>query len=128
MQSERQESVSKSELWSSHIAGWESSGQTQRIYCETHGLNFSVFCYWRKKLSERASSRPLIPITVLPDRSEPSSGSSLRTSGLSLWWARTIVSKSPNLLFPRHCSGWFVLWKAYDSESNVGRSFGAGCH
>ncbi len=85
MKSERQDSVSKSEYWSSHIAGWKASSQTQRAYCEVHGLNFSVFCYWRKKLSEPSSSRPLIPVTVLSTPSRPSSSSSLSESGLSLW-------------------------------------------
>lgn len=37
--------VSKSELWSSHMAAWKSSGLTQVAYCRQHALSLPSFGY-----------------------------------------------------------------------------------
>jgi hypothetical protein len=65
--------VSKSELWSSHMAAWKSSGLSQAAYCRQHVLSLPSFGYWRGVLGrppERPSSLALVPIRV----GEPDTG------------------------------------------------------
>ena len=59
--------VSRSEFWKDHLAGWRSSGLTQRAYCHRHALSLASFGYWRRVLSRRRlapSSLALVPIVV----------------------------------------------------------------
>jgi hypothetical protein len=55
--------VSKSEFWSSHLAGWKSGGLTQAAYCRRHALSLPSFGYWRRVL-RRPSVMPLSPSVV----------------------------------------------------------------
>ena len=64
--------VSKAEFWKDQVAGWQSSGLTQRAYCHQHALSLPSFGYWRRVLGRRRlapSSLALVPIVV----SEPES-------------------------------------------------------
>ena len=59
--------VSKSEFWKNHVAGWQSSGQTQRAYCYQHALSLPSSGYWRRVSSRRRLaplSLALVPIVV----------------------------------------------------------------
>jgi len=35
--------------WHEIIKSWEASGQSQRAYCQSHGLNYNQFRNWRHK-------------------------------------------------------------------------------
>lgn len=36
--------------WTKQIKDWETSGLTQRAYCEREGLKYSTFDYWRRQI------------------------------------------------------------------------------
>jgi len=36
--------------WQQQVAGWQASGQSQKVFCEVNDLNFHRFGYWRRKL------------------------------------------------------------------------------
>ena len=57
------------------IGQWRSSGQTQRIFCESRGVAYGTFKYWVKKQKEEKASkiknrlsRPpvLVPLNISP--------------------------------------------------------------
>ena len=37
--------------WVGLMASYEAGDQSQREFCKTHGIAYSSFCYWRKRLS-----------------------------------------------------------------------------
>ena len=45
------ESSEKSAYWESHLKNWEKSRINQSEYCRSNNLNYSVFHYWKRKLS-----------------------------------------------------------------------------
>lgn len=40
----------KLQQWTQRIKDWESSGATQRAYCEREGLKYCTFDYWRRQI------------------------------------------------------------------------------
>jgi len=42
-------SESRTSYWHQQIKAWESSGQSQKIFCQSHHLNYHRFGYWRRK-------------------------------------------------------------------------------
>ena len=52
-----EESNHLSRYWQEQISAWEQSGQTQKLFCAQHDLNYHRFGYWRRKLS--ATARPV---------------------------------------------------------------------
>ncbi|MEX0916326.1 MAG: hypothetical protein WDZ60_10555 [Wenzhouxiangellaceae bacterium] len=53
--------------WIDLVAAYEAADVPQRKFCETHGIPYSSFCYWRKKLSVEtsASSTALVELPAL---------------------------------------------------------------
>ena len=37
-------------FWQEHITTWQTSGLTQKAYSHEHGLRYSTFGYWARKL------------------------------------------------------------------------------
>ncbi len=58
------------ETWRQLIDEWSGSGLGQREFCDQHGVGYSTFCKWKKRiLSERSSPVPaLIEITPPSER------------------------------------------------------------
>ena len=57
-----------------HVEAWKSSSQTQKGYCDQHGLTFTTFQYWARKYLkqysdiESADTAPgFITLRVHPD-------------------------------------------------------------
>ncbi len=49
----------KLQQWTQRIKDWESSGVTQRAYCEREGLKYGTFDYWRRQIrSAGAAVKP----------------------------------------------------------------------
>jgi hypothetical protein len=72
--------LEKRAYWQQHLAGWAQSGQTQRAYCEQHGLKLANFAYWRKR--QGAANRPTKLIALSP---APSNATvQLTVSGLQM--------------------------------------------
>jgi len=46
------ESSELSSYWESHLHNWEKSSISQSEYCRSNDLNYSVFHYWKRKLSK----------------------------------------------------------------------------
>jgi len=42
-------SDSRTSDWQQQIKAWESSGQSQKTFCQSHHLNYHRFGYWRRK-------------------------------------------------------------------------------
>ena len=40
--------TTKRERWEQIIAEWETSGLSQKAFCQKHGLSHYLFTYWRK--------------------------------------------------------------------------------
>jgi hypothetical protein len=62
--------------WEQLMAQYEAGGLKQRAFCEQHGLAYSTFCYWRKRLrqsttienhSEHLFELPTLPVDKHPD-------------------------------------------------------------
>ena len=55
--------------WERLMASYEASDMTQRAFCAQHGLAYSSFCYWRKRLrtSQRVKDEvvPLVELSGL---------------------------------------------------------------
>ena len=45
----------KREYWKGVITGWQTSGLTQKKYCEKEGLSYSIFQSWRTVLKYEKS-------------------------------------------------------------------------
>ena len=57
-------------FWQDHVTTWQASDLTQKAYCETHGLRYSTFGYWVRKLRapsvDRESASGFVPVTLSP--------------------------------------------------------------
>ena len=61
--------------WERLMEQYKASGLKQRTFCEQHGLGYSTFCYWRKRLrqpaienhSEHLFELPMLPVDVHSD-------------------------------------------------------------
>lgn len=67
----RKSNPSKQDFWKKHLEAQPASGMSIKAYCREHGLNFSSWCYWRKRFSGVSTQTsegqgPFIPI-VMPD-------------------------------------------------------------
>ena len=50
--------------WKEILSEYEASGLTQRRFCDEHGVAYSSFCNWRKRLSQENGSSPLIELPM----------------------------------------------------------------
>jgi hypothetical protein len=67
----RKTNPSKHIFWKKHFEAQPASGMSIKAYCHEHGLDFSSWCYWRKRFSSLATQTPeaqgpFIPV-VMPD-------------------------------------------------------------
>ena len=81
------ESEALASYWLQHTEAWQSSGKTQRAYCETNELSYHRFGYWLRKFRQQAQSQKdsgFVPV-VTPSAPSQSAGLSLAfPSGLVL--------------------------------------------
>ena len=60
----------KRRFWTDHLASWRSSGLSQRMYCQRHGLSLYTLYYWRNKLAKLRGQQAegtdvvLVPVTL----------------------------------------------------------------
>jgi hypothetical protein len=54
----KEEQQKNREEWRRRMGEWEDSGLRQAEYCKQNDLKISSFLYWRKKFSEKKSTRP----------------------------------------------------------------------
>lgn len=68
----RWKDMEKAKHWRGHLDQWQKSGLSQRGYCLEHDLKCHSFHYWRKKLSETASSQlRLVPLSGRTQAANP---------------------------------------------------------
>ena len=72
--------ASKRAFWQQHLTDWAQSGQTQRAYCDQHGLKLANFSYWRKHQGTAKTSSKLIALSAAPS----SASVQLTVSGLQM--------------------------------------------
>ncbi|HSH85341.1 MAG TPA: IS66 family insertion sequence element accessory protein TnpB [Guyparkeria sp.] len=53
------------EAWRQLMAAYEASDQTQRAFCAEHGVAYSTFCYWRRRLRETGTADAGAPAPTL---------------------------------------------------------------
>lgn len=41
-------------VWKQHVEAWRADGQSQKAFCQAHGLPYHRFVYWRKKFGASA--------------------------------------------------------------------------
>jgi len=55
-------------FWQDHITTWQASDLTQKAYCEAHGLRYSSFGYWVRKLrvpsADRENASGFVPVAL----------------------------------------------------------------
>lgn len=53
--------------WEELIARYEAGNASQREFCAQHGVAYSSFCYWRKRLRASSASEvvPLVELGAL---------------------------------------------------------------
>lgn len=39
--------------WREHVGGWRASGESQKAYCDRHGLKDHSLSYWHQRLAKR---------------------------------------------------------------------------
>ena len=65
---------SKASIWQQHLIQWQSSGLTQKAYCQEHNLSHRQFLYWRarQKQGQQGLATPVcsVPVSVLATVSE----------------------------------------------------------
>lgn len=49
------ESAALHSYWQQQIKAWETSGQSQTLFCQSHDLSYHRFGYWRRKFLEKHS-------------------------------------------------------------------------
>jgi len=52
------------EAWRQLMAAYEAGDQTQRAFCAEHGVAYSTFCYWRRRLRKAEPGEPPAPTLV----------------------------------------------------------------
>jgi hypothetical protein len=67
--------------WQAHRVAWQSSGLSQRAYCQREGLSFSAFGYWRGRVKAmgQATLPAFVPVLIeapaLVEEAEVAAGS-----------------------------------------------------
>ncbi|MCK5355431.1 MAG: hypothetical protein KAJ63_09960 [Methyloprofundus sp.] len=62
----------KDAVMKEHISQWKTSGLTQIAYCNEHDIKPHIFSYYKGKLSQAVSSRPvssLVPVKLISSAS-----------------------------------------------------------
>ena len=54
------------ERWAKHVADWQGSGQSQRVFCAERRLALSSFQWWRARLRRADAPQPaaFLPIAL----------------------------------------------------------------
>ena len=53
--------------WRGHVVAWRGSGETQRVYCDRHGLKKHSLSYWHLRLARRdAQAGGAVLLTLVP--------------------------------------------------------------
>ena len=65
------DSTDRITFWQDHVTAWQVSDLTQKAYCEAHGLRYTTFGYWVRKLrtpsgDHQESASGFIPVTLSP--------------------------------------------------------------
>ena len=85
--------------WADHYRSWQSSGLSQRSYCQREGLSYAAFDHWRRRVRGGASL--------------PATATSKRVSKLTLVPVQLDVAASRgNDIQLRSPSGWQVTLPA----------------
>lgn len=54
----------KRHYWEEHMRRWQGSGLTQAEYCRRHGLKWSTFHYWRKRIQRQSTEISLVQVPL----------------------------------------------------------------
>ncbi len=63
--------------WRGHVVAWRASGETQRRYCDRHGLKRHSLSYWQLRLARREAAAggraplTLVAATMVPEAAAP---------------------------------------------------------
>ena len=52
-----QSSMSKTRYWQEHVESWQSSGLSQKAYCQQHNLKPYNLSYWKNKLDTQQEAK-----------------------------------------------------------------------
>ena len=78
MAEEQQQVITdKQTLWTKRIADWQSSGLSQGVFCEQHGLTYTTFVYWRGRLKKLEVRDDATTVNFFPVRLKQGSQNSL---------------------------------------------------
>ena len=56
----------KREYWQQQISNWQSSGLSQKHYCQSRSLALATFCYWRRRINNPESRTPIFYPLAIP--------------------------------------------------------------
>ena len=64
------DTTDRTTFWQDHVTPWQATDLTQKAYCEAHGLRYSTFGYWVRKLRtpsvDRENTSGFVPVTLSP--------------------------------------------------------------
>lgn len=49
--------------WTEVLVRWQRSGASQRGFCREHGISYSAFAYWHRKLSDHREDSALVRVS-----------------------------------------------------------------
>ena len=59
------------EFWTSHIRGWEASGNGRMEYCREAGISYWSFRAWQKRLQEKSAPKNMLVRVPVKINSRP---------------------------------------------------------
>ena len=62
--------IDKLAYWTQHRHAWQSSGLTQRTYCNQEGLSFPAFAHWCKRVIRTQTGKDSTTLTLVRARAE----------------------------------------------------------
>ena len=94
--------------WRGHVGAWQTSGETQRAYCEQHGLKKHSLSYWHLRLA-RPESGPGVgrPLTLIPAARVPEEAGSQPILSLKVanGWRLEFAALPPAVWLAELCGG-----------------------
>jgi len=84
--------------WQGHVGAWRASGETQRAYCDRHGLKKHSLSYWHLRLARGTNAQEgSASLTLVPAVRIPEEAASLPSLSLSLanGWRLEFVGLPP---------------------------------
>ena len=118
-QRKRRPDAVQEQLWRERIESWRGSGQTQRQFCQTHGVAVSSFSHWKIELNRRE----VAAAAVAAGGMRPSHDISERTSEALSWTEVCLPAQRAAVVTSAPDSGVFEVMLPWGWSVRLGPRF-----